>query len=109
MFTNRPACTIWEKTLQDRAWHYVRHQTGAAYCEMTVSEKTDGSDRKPQKHLLCILSAENIGAYLPKPDDRIVSGICEEAKPPATALTVSEVRDFRYGSAKVQHIEVEAE
>ena len=108
MFTNTPAVTVWEKTVVNHAPAYVRHQTGAAYWEDTDGETVSGTSRRPDDKILMIASAANLGGYLPKTDDRIMNGENSAAHPPETALTVTSVKDFRYGSASVQHIEVTA-
>lgn len=108
MFTNTPAVTIWEKTTVNHAATYVRHQTGAAYWEDTNGETIGGITRNPDDRVLMIVSAANLGDYMPKTDDRIVNGAVNDTQPPKNALTVTSVNDFRYGSARVQHIEVTA-
>ena len=57
---------------------------------------------------LMIVSAANLGDDMPKADDRIMRGAVDDAQPPNTALTVTAVKDFRYGSSRAQHIEVTA-
>lgn len=108
MFTNTPAVTVWEKTVINRAPAYIRHQTGEAYWEDTHGETVGGITRNPDDKMLMIVSAANLGAYMPKTDDRIMNGAVNDAQPPKDALTVTSVNDFRYGSARVKHIEVTA-
>ena len=108
MLTNTPAVTVWEKTVVNRAPAYIRHQTGAAYWEDTNGETVNGITRNPDDRVLMIVSASNLGGYLPNTDDRMMRGAVEDAQPPNTALTVTSVKDFRFGSPKVQHIEVTA-
>lgn len=108
MFTNSPAVTVWEKTVVNRAPAYIRHQTGAAYWEDTHGETVNGITRNPDDRALMIVSAANLGDYMPKTDDRIMRGEIADAQPPKDAMTVTSVKDFRYGSPKVQHIEVTA-
>lgn len=108
MFTNTPAVTIWEKTTVNHAAAYVRHRTGAAYWEDTNGETIGGITRNPDDRVLMIVSAANLGDYMPKTDDRIMNGAVNDTQPPKNALTVTSVKDFRYGSASVQHIEVTA-
>lgn len=108
MFTNTDGCTIWEKTVKNRAPVYIRHETGAAYWEGTNGQ-TGGKDRTPADKALVVIHAGNLGGYLPKKDDRILCGIHPEEQPPPVALTVMGVKDFRYGSPRVQHVEVTAE
>lgn len=108
MFTNRDACTIYEKTVQNRAPVWIRHTTGAIYWEETDAQAQSGTDRSPADAVRCLIPAGSLRGYVPKPDDRIVSGSCEEEQPPKDAPTVTAVRDFRYGSPAVQHVEVTA-
>lgn len=108
MFTNTPAVTIWEKAVVNHTPTCIRHQTGAAYWEDTNGETINGITRNPDDKILMIVSAANLGEYMPKADDRIMRGSVDDAQPPKTALTITSVNDFRYGSSRVQHIEVTA-
>lgn len=108
MFTNTSGVTIWEKTVINHTPTYIRHPTGAAYWEDTNGETVNGITRNPDDRALMIVSAANLGEYMPKADDRILRGAIEDAQPPKTALTVTAVKDFQYGSDRVQHIEVTA-
>lgn len=110
MFTNA-VCTVWEKTVQNRAPIYIRHELGAVYWENTdgqeVTQSGNGTSRtSTDAAFLCI--PETSLTYVPKPDDRIMSGVCTDEKPPQTALTVLFVRDFRHGSTRMRHLEVRA-
>ncbi|MDE6789176.1 MAG: hypothetical protein K2J47_07655 [Ruminococcus sp.] len=107
MFTNKKGCTIYEKTTKNRENTYIRHATGAVYWEDSFGEKS-GKDRVPENSALVIIS-EKSADYLPKADDKIVSEIILDERPPATAMTILKVRDFRYVSANSSHIEVTAE
>lgn len=107
MYTNRLHCTVWEKTVQNRAPAYIRHVMGPVYWEDTHGETVGGITRDPEDKILCIIHAPLV-TYLPKPDDRILSGEYTDEQPPQAALTVTSVKDFRYGSAAVAHIEVMA-
>lgn len=106
MYTNREGCTIYEKTVQNRAPTYVRHVTGVVYAE-TTSAQEKGSDRKPDNGLFISIPAKSV-TYVPKTDDRLVCSIIEDEQPPVTAMTVMSVRDLRFGSPFIQHIEVTA-
>jgi len=61
-----------------------------------------------QNTIFCVMSATSLSDYLPKRDDLLVCGHCEDATPPENAKRVMTVEDYRYGSADVQHIEVTA-
>ena len=106
MFTNREGCTIYEKTVVDRAPAYIRHAIGPIYWEPSIGE-TDGKDRTEQNSIFVSIPAASV-TYLPKTDDRIVSEIISDEIPPPTAHTIINVKDLRYGSKKVQHIELTA-
>lgn len=106
MFTNRPGCTVWEKTKSGREPAYVRHVLGPCYWQPSHGE-TGGADRAPQNDDFVSLPAASV-TYLPKKDDRIADSITEAATPPADALTVKNVKDLRYGSPRVQHVEITA-
>ena len=107
MYTNRPACTVWEKGVQDRAAIYTRHVLGAVYWEDTRGESADSTSRDPDDKILCIAHKSSV-TYMPKPDDKIMDGEINDLAPPRTALTVTAVKDYRYGTEDVQHIEVTA-
>ncbi len=107
MFTNKDGCTIYEKTIQNRAPTYIRHTTGAVYWEETAAQQQSNTARSETCSVLCCIPAASL-TYLPKKDDRIVCGICAEEQPPKTAHTVMRVKDLRYGSHAVQHVEVGA-
>ena len=106
MFTNRPGCTIYEKTVQNRAPTYIRHEVGAVYWEETLIEG-DGKDRSPRNDVL-INIPEASSNYMPKTDDRICPEIIPDLTPPSGALTIYSVSDRRYGSSRVRHIELKA-
>ena len=108
MFTNTPNVTIWEKAVINHTPTYIRHITGAAYWEDTNGENVNGITRNPDDKILMIISAANLGEYMPKTDDRIMRGAIEDEQPPKAAFTITSAKDFRYGSDSVQHIEVTA-
>ena len=105
MFVNCVGITIYEKTVVNRAPAYVKHTTAPVYWQPSVKQ-TDGKERTPNTSIFVNIP---VGAteYLPKNDDRIVKGVCESTTPPNDAYTVMGVRDLRYGSPKVQHIELD--
>lgn len=109
MFTNKPACTIWEKTTVNHAPVYVRHVLGAVYWQDTRGQTVSGSDpRSPEDNVFCAIPVGSISDYSPKKDDRILPGEVADTSPPHESLTVMKVKDFRYGSQMMQHIEVTA-
>lgn len=104
MFTNCEGCTIFEKTIIDRTPAYIRHTTGRIFWQPSEGQ-TGGKDRHPQKSVFVNIP-EPSTTYLPKEDDRVVRGIINAEKPPHDALTVMNVKDLRYGSRRVRHIEM---
>lgn len=106
MFTNKSGCTVYEKTVHNRAPTFIRHETGAVYWEDAKSQES-GSDRTPQNSVFVSVPVDNID-FVPKVGDKIVCGIIPDLQPPATAMTIMSIEDFRYGSRSVQHWEVTA-
>lgn len=109
MFTNQNACTIYEKAVQNRAPTYIRHTTGAVYWEEADAQAQANTSRTDAGTVFCSIPVKSLTGYIPKPDDRIVKGVCTEDQPPKDAHTIMKVGDFRYGSPAVQHIEITAE
>lgn len=107
MFTNKKGCTIYEKIIQNRSPTYIKHNVGAVYYENSLGEKS-GKDRVPDNSALVIIPEKSTD-YFPKTDDKIVIDIVADEQPPTTAMTITKVQDFRYGSADSRHIEVTAE
>lgn len=104
MFTNRSGCTVYEKTVQNRAPTYVRHVLGALYWQPSEGQ-TGGKDRTEQDDIFVSVPEASV-TYLPKEGDRIVGDIVLEEQPPQSAHTVMNVKDLRYGSPRVRHIEL---
>lgn len=102
---NVETVTIWEKTVIDRAPAYLRHEIGPAYWQEIQLQELDGISRNPDNSVFLAVPADAV-TYLPKKDDRVVSGSCPDSSPPKTALTVMQVKDFRYLLPKMMHIEV---
>lgn len=105
MFTNQPACTIWEKTTVNHAPAYVRHETGPVYWQDCRGQN---EARTTENNVFIAIPAGSVNGYMPKLDDRIMPGAVADASPPKDALTVMQVKDFLYGSPMMQHIEVTA-
>lgn len=105
MFANQSNCTVWEKGIENRMEVYTPHVFGYVYCQKTTAQTVQNVSREPDDSFLFIIHEKEI-PYLPKPDDKIKAGNCPETSPPNDALTVNEVRDFRFGSERVSHIEV---
>lgn len=107
--TNIDGLTVWEKTIVDRAPAYVRHTFGASYWEDTRGQTNTAVDaRSPADTCFIAIPVSSISDYIPKKDDKIIVGIVADEVPPSDALTVMQVKNFLYGSPKMQHIEVNA-
>lgn len=107
MYTNRPGCTIYEKTVQNRAPTYIRHETKEIYWEDRFGQE-NGSDRAPKNGAFISIPVAS-SSYFPKVGDRIVGSVIPDEQPPQTAMTVMSAADFRYGSPRAQHWEANAE
>ena len=114
MFTNRTNCTVWHKIIHNRAPTYERyyfneHYQESLYAQELSKNSSNTASRNPANQTLFIIPKASIpNGFLPEPDDRILDGISEEEGPPASALTVVNVKNFLFGSEFVQHIEVTA-
>ena len=94
----------------NRAPAYVRHETGAVYWQDARGQTVSSGDaRSPDDNIFVAIPVGSISDYVPKKDDRIMPDSVADASPPKDALTVMQVKDFRYGAAHMQHIEVKAE
>lgn len=110
MYTNRPACTVWEKTVVDHAPVYIRHELGKVYWEDVRGQTNGGSDpRQPSDGCFASIPELSLSGYHPKKDDRILPGSVADNSPPSGALTIMNVRDCLHGSAVVRHVEVKAQ
>lgn len=109
MFTNRAGCTVYERTVGEKRMEaYVRHVIPDVYWQELQGQATDDTSREQADSVLCIIPAASLGDYIPECDDLIICGICESDEPPEGCFTVMQVKNFLYGSAAVQHIEVTA-
>lgn len=106
MFTNLEGCTVYEKTVQNRTPAYTRHEFGAVCWQPDMSMES-GNDRTPHNDDF-ISVPEDSADYLPKRGDLIVNTVVPDVQPPVNALTITEVKDLRYGSKRVRHIEMKA-
>ena len=107
MFTNCEGCTIYEKTTVNRAPAYIRHTTADIFWQPSDGQ-TGSKDRQEQRSVFVSIP-ETSTTYLPKKDDRVVRGILDAETPPHNAFTVMNVKDLRYGSKRVRHIELTLE
>lgn len=88
---------------------YVRHFIPAVYWEARQGQVTADKSMKQSDAVLCIIPVSSLSDYLPKVDDLLVCGRCDNAEPPEIGTrTIMDVKDFRYGSPDVQHLKVTA-
>lgn len=93
----------------DHAPAYVRHVTGAVYWQDTRGQTAGSGDaRSPDDNVFCAIPVGSILDYVPKKDDRIMPDPVADLTPPKDALTIMQIKDFRYGATFMQHIEVTA-
>ena len=104
MFTNCKGLTIFERIEINKAPAWIRHETGDVYWQPAQSQ-TDGKNRQPDRSIFVSIP-ENSTDYLPKISDKAVISVINSDAPPVEALTVMSVKDLRFGSKKVRHIEI---
>lgn len=109
MFTNQPACTIWEKATVNHAPAYVRHVTGAVYWQDCRGQQVGAGDaRSPEDNVFVAIQPGSLSGFMPKKDDRILPGDVAGTSPPSEALTIMQVKDFLYAAPMMQHVEITA-
>ena len=74
------------------------------YWENCSGQSTENKSMTENDKILCIIPEKSLKNFIPCKDDFICLGDVDEKG----SLTIMEVRDFRYGSGNVQHIEVTA-
>jgi len=105
---NVTAVTVWEKQIVNRAPVYIRHELGASYWQAVSGQEAGNSARAPKDSVFLAVPPSSV-TYLPKKDDKVLSGSVPDENPPVTALTVMQVKDFRFLLPTVMHVEVKAE
>lgn len=110
MFTNCEGCTVYHKTVgADRLPVWERHVIGDIYWEETSGQAASGKNMERSGSIYICIPAASVGDYIPQKDDTVVKGITDaEYSALSEKHTVMAVADLRYGSAAVQHIEVDA-
>lgn len=113
MFTNRKGCTVYEKTVQNRSPTFVRHEIKNIYWEDTQSQELNSRQgnnyRTSKNEALIFIPEKSLTDYLPKVGDKIVGEIIPNEQPPDNTMTIMTVKNFRFGSPAVRHLEVTAE
>ena len=106
MFTNTKVITIFHKTtdVEKRLPKWEKHLFYDIYWENSSGQSESNKGMTENNGILCIIPEKSLKNFIPCKDDYICLGDVDEHG----SLTVMEVKDFRYGSGKVRHIEVTA-
>lgn len=104
MFTNTEVITIFHKTVKNRLAVWEKHLFYDVYWENCSGQSEESRGMGESNEILCIIPEKSLKNFIPCKDDYISLGDVDEHG----NLTVMEVKDFRYGSGKVRHIEVTA-
>ena len=104
MFTNTEVITIFHKTVKNRLAVWEKHLFYDVYWENCSGQSEESRGMGESNEILCIIPEKSLKNFIPCKDDHISLGDVDEHG----NLTVMEVKDFRYGSGKVRHIEVTA-
>ena len=104
MFTNTEVITIFHKTtdVEKRLPKWEKHMFYDVYWENSSGQSESNKGMTENNQILCIIPEKSLKNFIPCKDDLICLGDVNEHG----GLTVMEVKDFRYGSGKVRHIEV---
>ena len=105
MFTNTKVITVFHKTVGVKklpVWEkYLFYDV---YWENCSGQLVESKSMTENDEILCIIPEKSLKNFIPCKDDFICLGDVEEKG----SLTIMSVKDFRYGSGKVRHIEVTA-
>lgn len=104
MFTNTKVITIFHKTVKNRLAVWEKHLFFGVYWENCSGQSESNKGMTESNQILCIIPEKSLKNFIPCKDDYICLGDVEEKG----SLTIMSVKDFRYGSGKVRHIEVTA-
>ncbi|MCM1316265.1 MAG: hypothetical protein NC244_12945 [Alistipes senegalensis] len=106
MFTNTKVITVFHKTtdVKKRLPTWEKHLLYGVYWENCSGQSEEDGGMEENNEILCIIPEKSLKNFIPCKDDFICLGDVEEKG----SLTIMSVKDFRYGSGKVRHIEVTA-
>lgn len=104
MFTNTKVITVFHKTVKNRLAVWEKHLFYDVYWENCSGQSEESRGMGESNEILCIILEKSLKNFIPCKDDYICLGDVEEKG----SLTIMSVRNFRYGSGKVRHIEVTA-
>lgn len=114
MFTNTDIITVFHKCVDPvkRLEKWEKHTFPNVYWENCSAQDNSKISRSMTEDnvILCIIPEKSISDFIPYKDDRIIKGDCENVSnlKAGEYFTVMAVKDFRYGSSRVHHIEVNA-
>ena len=106
MFTNTKVITVFHKTtdVEKRLPMWEKYRFYNVYWENCSAQSETNKGMSESNNILCIIPEKSVKNFIPCKDDLISLGDAEKAG----SLTIMSVRNFRYGSGKVRHIEVTA-
>lgn len=106
MFTNTKVITVFHKStdVEKRLPAWEKHLFYDVYWENCSGQSEENKGMGESNEILCIIPEKSLKGFIPCKDDLICLGDVEEKG----GLTIMSVKDFRYGSGKVRHIEVTA-
>ena len=114
MFTNTDIITVFHKNIGpvQRLEVWEKHIFKNVYWEnCSAQDNSKISKSMAEDNLIfCIIPEKSISDFIPRKDDKIVKGDSENLSSLKSDkyFTVMSVKDFRYGSSRVHHIEVNA-
>ena len=106
MFTNTKVITVFHKTIdaEKRLPVWEKHLFYGVYWENRSGQSEESKGMGESNEILCIIPKKSLKNFIPCKDDLICLDDVEEKG----GLTIMSVKDVRYGSRKVRHIEVTA-
>ena len=105
MFTNTEVITVFHKTAGvEKLPVWEKHLFYGVYWENCSGQSEENVGVEENNEILCIIPEKSLKNFIPCKDDFICLGDVEEKG----SLTIMSLKDFRYGSGKVRHIEVTA-
>lgn len=109
MFTNTKVITVFHKTIDPEKClpKWEKHLFHDVYWENCSAQSEENKGMGESNLILCIISEKSLKNFVPQKDDFIIRGNAESYEN-AEKFTVMDVKDFRYGSKKVRHIELTA-
>ena len=106
MFTNTEIIMVFHKETdsEKRLPVWEKHVFHNVYWENCSAQSEQNKGMGESDSILCIIPEKSLKTFIPCKDDKIVYGDAENPE----NLTIMSVKDFRYGSGRVHHIEVTA-